>query len=682
MNTLRSPQKGRTVNSTQPSTARAHQPTRLRLMTWNCGGLHGDKYQELLHWLQAEHHAGRTIDICCLQETCWRQDHEFVTDPCEVGGLTWYAVQSSGKDTAGLLCLVRTGLVSSENIRTNVLAAGRAMHLRLLVEVPLDLLCLYQYAWNPQKGTLEGSNKTEALLKQRRGLWRAVDKWVAGLSQRNSCILLGDFNTPIRPETSLAGNGVATLQAAHQQDQGEFQELIKTHHLCLLNTWSGGGAAARTFIPPRSQDRGHGTQIDFIAVKGALNDAEARRARPVNADIVPTSGARHRPVIATVPMPHRPHQAKGTNTSVALRTVKKVTGDLEQVERLQQHILPALEQLTIQDEVDTHLLKGWGKVVRGTRTTPAEGINEPLTQSVQHMWSLRTRLRQHNQVIAQWTHRGHEAGRTFKAWLLIIQLQRCTRSLKQSCRHRKTLKVSEAVRSPDIHAAAKRFAPKAPRRRLQLRGPDGSLQTHETEFRQITEYFRALYDGPACPPPVLSASPNFTLAEVQQAIRRHQPYKAMPKSSAPAALWKHFATQAAVILTKQFEHHLVNGACVLPQHWCISDLVLLPKVGKLMTTPAHLRPIALLTLPAKVLAAAIAQRLHQHVAWYLQDIPQYAYVKNRTRSQALERVIGHCSLVRARLQAQHVDVHGRRQRLTASSIKGGLHAFLGCLQGV
>ena len=671
LNTLRAPRQGPPAAPRYISQATGRQTGRLRLMTWNCGGLHGTKYRELLHWLQAEHHAGRTLDVCCLQETSWRQDQEFVTEPCEAGGLTWYAVHSSGKDTAGLLILVRTGLVRSDLIRTNVLAAGRALHLRLLLEVPVDLMCCYQYAWNPQKSTLVTSNKTEALLRQRRGLWRTLDKWVAGVPRRNSCILVGDFNTPARPEPSLVGNGVASLQAAHQQDQSEFQELIKTHRLCLLNTWSRGGAAARTFIPPRSQDGEYGTQIDFIAVRGALNDAEACKARPVNADIVPTSGARHRPLIASVPAPHRPHHAKGQAPSASLRIVKRVMTDPAQVERLQQTILPALEQMQIQDEIDTHLMRGWTRVAKCNTETPYEGADQPLTQQVQHMWLLRSRLRQHNQAMVQWTNRGHAAGRTFKAWHLIIQLQRCTRELKQSCRHRKTLKVSEAVQSSDIHAAAKRFAPKAPRRRLQLRGADGSLQTHEAEFRQITEYFKNLYDGPDCSPPTLTAPPCFTLAEVQQAIHRLQPYKAMPQSSAPAALWKHFAAQTAVILTKQFEMYLYAGVCTLPEHWSISDLVLLPKVGKLLKTPAHLRPIALLTLPAKALAAVIAQRLNWHAAWYLQDTPQYAYVQHRTLAQALERVLSHCSRVRARLQAQKVDVHGRRQGLAASSISGG-----------
>ena len=60
------------------------------------------------------------------------------------------------------------------------------------------------------------------------------------------------------------------------------------------------------------------------------------------------------------------------------------------------------------------------------------------------------------------------------------------------------------VQADNMFQAAKRFAPKTPKRRLQLRAADGSLQTHEEEFRQIVQHFTRLYAGPEASPPILS----------------------------------------------------------------------------------------------------------------------------------------------------------------------------------
>eukprot|EP00439_Symbiodinium_sp_Y106_P068458 s3090_g11.t1 len=50
--------------------------------------LSGPRYHEVTTWLQDEHRAGRTVDVCFLQETRWKIEAEYTTDPAMTGDLT------------------------------------------------------------------------------------------------------------------------------------------------------------------------------------------------------------------------------------------------------------------------------------------------------------------------------------------------------------------------------------------------------------------------------------------------------------------------------------------------------------------------------------------------------------------------------------------------------------------
>ena len=58
---------------------------RLKIISWNSGGLNSIRCKEVLVWLQKEHVEGRTYDLCIIQESAWPQDSEFVATlegPC------------------------------------------------------------------------------------------------------------------------------------------------------------------------------------------------------------------------------------------------------------------------------------------------------------------------------------------------------------------------------------------------------------------------------------------------------------------------------------------------------------------------------------------------------------------------------------------------------------------------
>ena len=262
---------------------------RLRLVTWNTGGLSSTVYRKVLTWLQEEHQADRTVDICILQETAWREDMEFTTTPVGPGSLTWHAVHSAGGDRTGILCLVRAGLLNPTHIRTATLVPGRLVHLRLLFEVPLDILCIYQFAWNLQKVELRGAkNKTDAMLRQRRQIWQHVDKWIRAIPQRNGCVVLGDLNVSVLEEQHMCGAGLPPSTSAAHPDQGALLEILRAHRCAALNAWSRPGPANRTFLSPHAGEQ-HGTQIDFIVTRGHLVDHIAKQAAPFDAAFVPVN---------------------------------------------------------------------------------------------------------------------------------------------------------------------------------------------------------------------------------------------------------------------------------------------------------------------------------------------------------------------------------------------------------
>ncbi|CAE7445631.1 unnamed protein product, partial [Symbiodinium microadriaticum] len=216
--------------------------------------------------------------------------------------------------------------------------------------------------------------------------------------------------------------------------------------------------------------------------------------------------------------------------------------------------------------------------------------------------------------------------------------------------------------------------------RLQLRTAQGYLQTADEEFRSIKQYYQDLYDGPAPAPDFLSSSLDFQLEEVLYAIKSLSPGKAMPSYSAPAVLWNHLGCELAPQVLHQLNQVFAAGPLILPKAWCISELVLLPKPGKALTSPSHLRPIALLPPIAKVLASALAVRIQTSAASYLENIPQFAYLKGRSLQQALERVISHCASVRALVNQQVANPHTRRAGREVLRLAGGLQLSLDVTQ--
>ena len=193
-------------------------------------------------------------------------------------------------------------------------------------------------------------------------------------------------------------------------------------------------------------------------------------------------------------------------------------------------------------------------------------------------------------------------------------------------------------------------------------------------------YFKELYAGPPPAVETLAHPLGLTQSEVTGALHHLAPNKALPSSSAPAALWKLLAERLAPVITRQFEAIFQPGLIVLPRQWCACELVLLPKPGKSLTAVSQLRPICLLPPMAKLLATALANRLRPYAVTYLAQTPVFAYIPSRGLAQALERVVGHCSQVRALLAAQTNSLFARRAAGPRRPLLGGMMLSLDITQ--
>ena len=663
---------------------------RLRMVTWNCGGLHDIRYREIVQWLCEEHDQGRPVHILVLQETAWKHDMEFTTSPTYPQGPRWHAIHSSsGSSEGGVMVFILTTLVKSECIRSASLHPGRLLHVRLAMDPPLDILVVYQHAWNVQRkastdesATQQSTSKTEQLLQRRKTVWKKIGTWIAGTPRRNGCIVLGDFNTPVQSMPSQVGEGLAK-PGAHivQSDHDQLQQLLRTHACVMLNTWSKAGPTARTFLPAGPATAEHGAQIDFIMSRGKIADGIAKQAKALMAKFVPHTGCRHLPVEGFILKPQRPH----TPQCPRRMRPQEVRSSLQHsplARSFETHVDKVLGSIDLpSDSIDQQLLSGWQlcvqrnpvPVLRSAMVQP-ENADHESSNYIQQMWQIRQALRSTSRP--DLLDPRNRLRRILEGWRQAGRLQAVTRHVRKAGRERKIQKVKQVLDSGDIFKTARCLAPKTPKHRIQLRDEHGKLQTHDEEHKQIVAFFQKLYDGPEPLRRRLRRPIHISADEILSAMKRMAPSKARPSDSAPTALWKWMARPISHALRIQFEHFLQEGHLELPSRWNVSELVLLPKPGKYIRSAADLRPISLLPPEMKILSSIIAERIRPQVLAYLSTIPQFAYLEGRTLQQALTRVISHCAEVRTLIKGQAMNIHSKRRGQSQKEIFGGMQLSL------
>ena len=134
------------------------------------------------------------------------------------------------------------------------------------------------------------------------------------------------------------------------------------------------------------------------------------------------------------------------------------------------------------------------KAAKQSDAQPQDPFPDTATM-VRRLWDMRERLRAEARTATSGTD-GPALQSVWTGWKRVMELQKLQRELRRQGRLKKIHMVEQAVNSDNIYRAARRFAPKTQRKRLQLRTPAGHLQTIEEEFHDIKEYFSQLYGGP------------------------------------------------------------------------------------------------------------------------------------------------------------------------------------------
>ena len=116
----------------------------IRVVTWNSGGLNLARQTEVRTWLEQES-LTNPRQVLCIQETHCPTTTEYRDGP-------WTCIQSgSGSREGGVLVMLNTKYFQDVDIKHAEIKPGRLLHVRICSNPAIDLLCVYQHAWNPAK---------------------------------------------------------------------------------------------------------------------------------------------------------------------------------------------------------------------------------------------------------------------------------------------------------------------------------------------------------------------------------------------------------------------------------------------------------------------------------------------------------------------------------------------------
>ena len=261
---------------------------RLLTLTWHAGGLTQALWQELLLTLAHMQDADRP-QIVCIQETHWTAA---VAANFRTTGWEVYTSPTTDNKSAGLLTLVDKRLAGECQIVYADPKPGRLQHLRLIQgSWTADVINVYQKPYNSHPQAARQAREI------RRDVWDALRKLLQVAPARNTLVLLGDFNSPIRP-CAAAGTRInpGRQTGAMPPDQAHLQQLLEDFSLLHVNSWCR--AAGATY------HHGKGASlIDHILLRASQSDARAKQSRPLRLGLAAWRlGGYHLPVQASIIM--------------------------------------------------------------------------------------------------------------------------------------------------------------------------------------------------------------------------------------------------------------------------------------------------------------------------------------------------------------------------------------------
>ena len=651
-----------------PTVPRQSQPapcqttSRIHYLSWNAGSLSTDRNLELKTWLDSPD--GRHVNLVAVQETHWRGPLEYTTD-------RFYGIHSGANIAqAGILILIDKTFYTSVQVQHREVLPGRLLHVRLEGDPCVDVVICYQHAWSLSKHQQERVAQRDQLLSKRAEFLATLATLLQSLPKRNQLLVLGDLNTDLSPEGSHVGRGLCARTGQHAGDSSMLQDLVRNHDLLALNTWGPRGHKACTFLPAGPAGR---SQIDFAFTGRMQADQLSRCARPQVLPFVPATGMRHLPILGCIPSPTRP---RNRYQPPALQR-HKVQHTCAEHPEVATAFRVAMQSITVAcPDLPTNTLfkRAWQRATAHLPTCIRPSRPDTRGQSVRELWRLRSIVRQGRK----------QACRTLRdlmaRWRDQSALQKHQRELRKHCRRlrhqRLTQQLQEAVGHDGfvgIFRVLRLFAPKQPRRKLQLHTKDGRPMDTSTTLQTIRDFYHDLFhQHPQTT--IASSAPAFqvTWPQLYQAFSSLALNKALPPTTAPARLWRLAADVLADKTLPVLNRWLKQMDRPPPEEWHIADLCLIPKPHKPLTGPEALRPISLIHPVSKALSMILHDHIRPNLQTIVADLPQMAYLEGRSVQDALDRAAAHCARVRAVLHTQRQNPHLRRQGHKLDSCRGGV----------
>ena len=678
----------RPTSAPRPKCRLRRSPSGIRIITWNSGGLHTARWAELLQWLQDEAVQQQPVHICFIQETHWPATSEF-SDP------NWVCIHSgTGTREGGVLTMVSRTTFKDCTVKFAELIAGRMQHVRVETAPPIDLLNIYQYAWNTAKKELQNqlASPEQILLQQRQDVWSGLRSWIASIPKRNSLVIAGDMNASLTPAHPNVGPGTGSMHW-HKKDNHSLQAILQTSGLNATNTWRKAGKQSATFLT----HKGEGSQIDYIILRNPCNLSRLYAHTLPSAPIIHPTGFRHIPVQCYIPWPSVPKHAP-----MPVATAATVRRTCERQPVVLENFCKEVAALQCSaEELDQQLSEVWRACQRRAPVLPVTTFNQPEV-SLKTYWE----AKRHLQVIAEVTvmqcvlsgqasaalvHSsrvtctGQYLQTALQRWRAFAAFQKQNKLLRKRTRDRKQAKVErqieEAVEADSkgltyLYKCMNTLRPKQPKRTIHIKGQDGSMQSDQAEIDSICEYFQHVFSSST--PKVqqewhLQSHLNISLEEIRDALHSLSAKKALPAGHAPARLWKAGGDTIVRILHEDWSSRFSPGQLYLPPSWNESSTVLIPKPGKPPTSPANLRPISLLPAISKMLARIAANRLRPFLEEAAFQMPQFAYLKQRQTLDSIDRAVAHCVHIRKRIAENRINPFRSKAR---NPFTGGMQLSL------
>ena len=307
---------GRLREGPKAAAAKRDSIARLSFLSYSIGGISTDSYDAFANWLQDQTQA----QVVVLQEIHWGLGKE---DTCfQIG--SWYIMTCVDPNNrfSGVAVCVLSKLISFSDLRFVTIVPGRFMHVRCLRhDFNIDIVGMYQWAWNTQHVSLTGQRRHRA--------WTSAGRLLSQLPRRNMLLWCWDANAPVVPKQSYVGKGVAKSQHV-QTEVDEFMELIASYDLCVLTSWK----SSRRSVAGTHVGTDICTQIDFLISRRSMSDLQSRQAQPVGLDLTPwRHGAKHRSICGSIPFrgDWQKFQAKQSIISIPWTKCSRLAARLEPI---------------------------------------------------------------------------------------------------------------------------------------------------------------------------------------------------------------------------------------------------------------------------------------------------------------------------------------------------------------